>query len=875
MLRTWLLTRLLPAFLLLMMAEPASSRAPGDLLEGYVSPPVVLPVGRDLPYYTRPEYVPIQWPLIPDRFCSEAEKTAYLGQVDYLFQIANANVQLANTHLVNFRAAVADAERFAPAVDIVAAYQREVDQLERIAQYHSDVLQAWRPIRDRLKAMPVVNCATDVLLPEPEPPPPPPSSADMEGYFVDPIIGEPESLTLYYYLGGRPRFARINYPAIAVAFCSQAQKDAYLAEIAQVVAVATVNAQLARAYAGGLSRLGQDSNAQIAAAARAEAATARLFVDHYRTVEAAWRAILARMTALPVMDCVPPEDAGPATPKRTQDPKSSDFISYAPPRLPERLCSDAERYAFLANEYQPYVNLLAAELVETERRLAEIADFFKGAAFTDPADETVNQMRREGAQLHDRAAYLRGLLEEALALRPMIMRIPVVPCGSPADAKPEPPPAPGGYFSPDFNPLNLPRLPKQFCTEAERAAYLANTWKPFADTAAAEAKDAERRRDEMARLLLRTDQGSSLYALLQREFANLDHRAAYLRARADAARALRDEIMKIPVVPCPSPQTAAPPAPRDPAAFPRPDLTDVPMIDLPNRFCSEAERMAFLTDVYHPAAQAASRNAVEAARHLAELSRIIAEGPNDRYSAADIEAAQWAHTRYGPVAAYFREHAQRFYNLRRAILIIPVVNCEPLDADTPPVLAPPPPPPPPPLAAPPTAPCVRQLTDLEAGVIEELNLLRADPAAYADRLAGAVPGARRADVEAAATALRAASPAPPLEADPRLSGAAIRHADDIGPPGLMSHTGTDGSTLGARIRAQGLIASLTAEELSYGQSNPRAVVAQLVIDAGVAGAPHRRDLLNPVFRRVGVGCGPHKQHRKLCVITLSGPPVGS
>lgn len=39
------------------------------------------------------------------------------------------------------------------------------------------------------------------------------------------------------------------------------------------------------------------------------------------------------------------------------------------------------------------------------------------------------------------------------------------------------------------------------------------------------------------------------------------------------------------------------------------------------------------------------------------------------------------------------------------------------------------------------------------------------------------------------------------------------------------------------------------------------------------GAPHRRDLLNPVFTQVGVGCGPHRGQRFVCVIDFSTAPL--
>jgi hypothetical protein len=248
---------------------------------------------------------------------------------------------------------------------------------------------------------------------------------------------------------------------------------------------------------------------------------------------------------------------------------------------------------------------------------------------------------------------------------------------------------------------------------------------------------------------------------------------------------------------------------------------------------------------------------------MAELSSRIDQAVKASVRGPALEALRKEYTDFAPLARYYRDLAERMIRMRDEILRIPLVPCLQSDAT----------PTPPPVPPPPPATAVRSSTNLENSILAEMNLLRSDPAGYAAYLSGVIQGIRPADVETAIQVLRATAPVPVLEFDPRLAGAAIGHAGDIGQSGLTSHVGTDGSTPGGRIRAQGLFVALTAEELSYGQNRARAVVAQLVIDAGVPGAPHRRDLLNPVFRRGGVGCGPHKTLRQVCVITMSGPPV--
>ena len=153
-------------------------------------------------------------------------------------------------------------------------------------------------------------------------------------------------------------------------------------------------------------------------------------------------------------------------------------------------------------------------------------------------------------------------------------------------------------------------------------------------------------------------------------------------------------------------------------------------------------------------------------------------------------------------------------------------------------------------------------------VLDVLNAARADPNAYAQTLTR-YPGG-----PAAAAAIRGIAPMGPIRWDDKLYNAASIHAEDIGRAGVMSHTGSDGSTALGRIRAQGLIPTLTAEELSFGQTRPADVIAQLAIDLNVPGAMHRRDLFNPVFTYGGVGCRKHKKLKRVCVIVLTNTPRG-
>lgn len=96
---------------------------------------------------------------------------------------------------------------------------------------------------------------------------------------------------------------------------------------------------------------------------------------------------------------------------------------------------------------------------------------------------------------------------------------------------------------------------------------------------------------------------------------------------------------------------------------------------------------------------------------------------------------------------------------------------------------------------------------------------------------------------------------PELRADRRLALAAERHARDMVRRGYFSHFTAGGRGITARVRATGYLQDAAAwglgETLAWGtghRSTPAATVA-----AWMHSGPHRRVLLNPRYREVGIG----------------------
>lgn len=179
-------------------------------------------------------------------------------------------------------------------------------------------------------------------------------------------------------------------------------------------------------------------------------------------------------------------------------------------------------------------------------------------------------------------------------------------------------------------------------------------------------------------------------------------------------------------------------------------------------------------------------------------------------------------------------------------------------------------------------------SSLERGVLDELNLARTKPAVYARLLkeyrrlyrgknillpGGNVKIATAEGVRAVDEAVRflaAQRPLSPLESSRGLAEAAADLADEQGNSGATGHNGRESGSMMQRIERHGQWKVEIGEDISYGYEDPRLVVMQLIVDDGVSGRGHRKNIFNPVFRRAGVACGSHSGYGSMCVIDFAG-----
>lgn len=179
------------------------------------------------------------------------------------------------------------------------------------------------------------------------------------------------------------------------------------------------------------------------------------------------------------------------------------------------------------------------------------------------------------------------------------------------------------------------------------------------------------------------------------------------------------------------------------------------------------------------------------------------------------------------------------------------------------------------------------LSALEKAILEETNLLRKNPPAYAEKLIALRPSYQgklihrpgqpsiltQEGVAALDEAIEALQRAPRrlsrLAHADGLSRAARDHARDLGRTGSLGHTGSDGSGPDVRARRHGTWDGLVAENIAFGPTDAEEIIIGLLVDDGVKDRGHREVLLTRDLYFAGVACGPHPGYGTTCVMTYA------
>jgi len=180
-----------------------------------------------------------------------------------------------------------------------------------------------------------------------------------------------------------------------------------------------------------------------------------------------------------------------------------------------------------------------------------------------------------------------------------------------------------------------------------------------------------------------------------------------------------------------------------------------------------------------------------------------------------------------------------------------------------------------------------RLSPLEQDVLKELNEARTRPRQYADRIEsllqyyrgdlfsypGMISIRTREGVPAVQEAiryLRKVDAMEPFRSSEGISKAARDHVRDQGSVGSTGHYGSDRSSPFDRMKRYGQFLVTAGENIGYGPKRGDFVVMGLIIDDGVPGRGHRKNIFNKAFKVVGIACGPHRGYGTMCVIDFAG-----
>lgn len=111
----------------------------------------------------------------------------------------------------------------------------------------------------------------------------------------------------------------------------------------------------------------------------------------------------------------------------------------------------------------------------------------------------------------------------------------------------------------------------------------------------------------------------------------------------------------------------------------------------------------------------------------------------------------------------------------------------------------------------------------------------------------------------------------PLPALSWSAGLAAAAADLVREQSGSGETGHGGGVdIRKRVERHGAWRSSLGENISYGPDTARQVVLGLIIDDGVPGRGHRKNIFDPSYTTAGAACGPHPNYRTICVMDLAG-----
>lgn len=179
------------------------------------------------------------------------------------------------------------------------------------------------------------------------------------------------------------------------------------------------------------------------------------------------------------------------------------------------------------------------------------------------------------------------------------------------------------------------------------------------------------------------------------------------------------------------------------------------------------------------------------------------------------------------------------------------------------------------------------LSQIELEILKEINLARTDPKLYVTYLEEyrkfyngnnlSLPNQRMivtnegvAAVDDAIKALKAANIIAALESSEFVSRATKDHLQDLVKNSIFGHKGSDGSMTDGRLNKYIYIETIRfGENVVMSGLSAREVVLAMLIDDGVPSRSHRKNVLDPEFKFIGLSNGVNKTQKGLSVVIFT------
>jgi uncharacterized protein YkwD len=187
-----------------------------------------------------------------------------------------------------------------------------------------------------------------------------------------------------------------------------------------------------------------------------------------------------------------------------------------------------------------------------------------------------------------------------------------------------------------------------------------------------------------------------------------------------------------------------------------------------------------------------------------------------------------------------------------------------------------------------TARKVNYLNKLEKDVVFELNKVRANPPQYAKvqvaklksyyrgkiihfpgHAAGMITEEGVKAVDECYKVLLNTKPVGLLYSSAGLSKAAKELVKDQSGTGRTGHYSKGGSSPFDRMNHYGKWLYTAAENIDYGYNQADLIVLSILVDDGVPGRGHRKNIFNNSFKVIGVASGTHKVYRDMFVMDFA------